>query len=72
MSIFIDGAAEWLTSGADVSEYGHQGEQRQQNPASEAPDVSNRGYSGGWQRRVDVIWVLTVNDEDNFIHSFQF
>ena len=39
MFVFV-GAAELLTSGADVSEYGHQGEQRQQNPASEAPDVS--------------------------------
>lgn len=70
MFVFV-GAAELLTSGADVSEYGHQGEQRQQNPASEAPDVSQKGYKGGWQRRLDVILVLTVTMIGiTFLHFF--
>lgn len=45
--VIAGGAAGGLTSGVNVGEYGRQWEQRQQNPASETPDINTRGCRVG-------------------------
>lgn len=48
LCVFFGGAAEGLTSGTNIGDYGHHGEQKQQNPASETPEIRERGCNGGW------------------------
>lgn len=47
LCVFRGHTSEGLTSEVNIGEYGHHGEQRQQNPAGETPDITTGGCKGG-------------------------